>query len=444
MAHSYPADLAEFVRSRWPETTSLVREYCEITAEAEALPAPAVLTRILSICYQASLLREEERPVRFRLVLRAADAFPPPGGPPHGLHRLVFAEPRPLTQDELRRLAPAVDFYRGLIGADVREDGTPVIWGVVTTGPRWVQALNGGRQSFQRLPADLVVRVTSPGRIAACKGLLTLATLIGGRIVEPSLDIFDSEWLPAFFNDVRDEMLELHGIARANARSAWANLDPAVVHAIALHAVRRIVAMIRSSHHGGTLLILPPEGPDSLAALDGRISVKYAFGDEEPRRRFRTLLVALMNALAATHGPRDGEAPRTVGWNEYASVSDGGIALLDEALIELAHLIAGLAASDGAVVLDKRVELLGFGAEIAGDLPAVREVARSLDAEGTQKVRESVESVGQRHRSAYRLCNFVHDAIAIVVSQDGTVRFVKWHEGVVTYWDNVATSVLDV
>ena len=95
-------------------------------------------------------------------------------------------------------------------------------------------------------------------------------------------------------------------------------------------------------------------------------------------------------------------------------------------------------------MLDKRVELLGFGAEIGGDLPAVRSVARALDAEGETKVRESVESVGQRHRSAYRLCNFVHDALVIVVSQDGTVRFVKWHDGEVTYWDNVATSVLDV
>jgi hypothetical protein len=444
MAHAYPADLAEFVRARWHESTGLVQEYCEAAAENAALPEPAVLTRILSVCYQASLLREEERPVRFRLILRPADEFPAPGGPPHGLHRLVFAEPRPFTQDELRHLAPAIDFYRALVGIEVGPDLKPRIWGIVTTGPRWVQALHGGRQSFQRLPADLVVRVTSPGRVAACKGLLTLATLIGGRIVEPALDIFDTQWLPSFFDDVRDELMELHGIARANARAPWADLDPGVVHAIALHAVRRIVGMIRNSHHGGTLIILPPEGPDSLAALDGRISVKYAFGAEEPRRRFRTLVVALMNAIAAAHGPRHGEPPRTVGWEHYAAISDGGIALLDEALIELAHLIAGLAASDGAVVLDKRVELLGFGAEIAGDMPAVREVARAIDAEGELKALESVESVGQRHRSAYRLCNFVHDAIAIVVSQDGTVRFVKWHDGVVTYWDNVATSVLDV
>ena len=444
MAHSYPSELAEFLLEKWRTGSGLVQEYCEGAEHLDALPERRVLTRILSVCYQASLLREEERPVRFRLILRPPEEFPAPGGPPHGLHRLVFDEPRPLTQDELRRLAPAVDFYRGLLGCHVDADGNPYLWGIVTSGPRWVQALHGGRQSFQRLPPDLVVRVTSPGRIAVCKGLLTIATLIGGRIVEPSLDIFESRWLPSFFTDVRDELMELHRAAREQAGTRWATIDPGLVDAIALHAVRRIVGIVRNTHHGGTLLMLPPQGADSLAGLDGHVFVKYPFASEEPRRRFRTILLALLNAVAAAHGPRDGEPPRTVGWEQYASSSDGGMAQLDEALLELAHLIAGFAGADGAVVLDKRMELLGFGAEIGSDLPAVRSVARALDAEGTRKVVESVESVGQRHRSAYRLCNFAHEAVAIVVSQDGTVRFVKWFDGEVTYWDNVATSVLDV
>ena len=40
------------------------------------------------------------------------------------------------------------------------------------------------------------------------------------------------------------------------------------MHAIALHAVRRVVGIIRNGHHGGTLLILPPQGADSLAVWD--------------------------------------------------------------------------------------------------------------------------------------------------------------------------------
>ena len=94
------------------------------------------------------------------------------------------------------------------------------------------------------------------------------------------------------------------------------------------------------------------------------------------------------------------------------------------------------------VDLGHDVEDIAFGLGVLVAL--LRWLLRALDAEGTAKVRESVERDGTRHRSAYRLCNFVHEALAIVVSQDGTVRFVKWHEGEVTYWDHVSTSVLDV
>ena len=217
MPHSYPADLAEVVLRTWHDGSALTDEYCDAAHDHDGLPAPDVVETILSICYQASLLREEERAGPLPPDLADPRDFPAPAGPPHGVHRLVFDEPRPFSHDELRRLAPAVDFHRALIGARIGPRGL-MLWGLVTTGPRWVQALHGGRQSFQRLPANLVVRVTSPGRIAVCKGLLTLATLIGGRIVQPSLDIFDSTWLPAFFTGWRDELLELHGSARERAR----------------------------------------------------------------------------------------------------------------------------------------------------------------------------------------------------------------------------------
>ena len=43
--------------------------------------------------------------------------------------------------------------------------------------------------------------------------------------------------------------------------------------------------------------------------------------------------------------------------------------------------------------------------------------------------------MGTRHRSAYRLCNELRDVIAVVISQDGNVRFVKCKDEAVTYWD---------
>jgi len=271
---------------------------------------------------------------------------------------------------------------------------------MITTGPRWVQAMYGGRQRFQRLPANLVVRVTAPGRVAVCKGLVTLATLVGGRIVQPTLDVFDSTWLPATFAGWRDELRAQHREARERASTPWTELDPDVTRLIVQHSVRSVIGLMRNSHHGGTILFLPTEGDGSIGKLGGRVRPKYGFASEEPRRRFPTLIIALINALAAAQ-PTHPEG-RKVGWEEYVSSTDGDVAQIDEAIFELAHQVTGLAAVDGAVVLDKRFELLGFGAEIGGDLPAVRWVARALDAEGTAKMRESVERDGTRHRSAYR------------------------------------------
>jgi hypothetical protein len=74
------------------------------------LPDRSVLEHLISTCYQASLMKEEERPVMFRLILRDHQLFPPDDGPPIGLHRLQFAKMRPFTEYELCHLAPAADF----------------------------------------------------------------------------------------------------------------------------------------------------------------------------------------------------------------------------------------------------------------------------------------------------------------------------------------------
>ncbi len=67
--YSYPRDLARFVRDRWND----VRQ----TAEGGApLPDTTTLEDFCSACYQAGLLREEERPVIFRAILAAPVTVP--------------------------------------------------------------------------------------------------------------------------------------------------------------------------------------------------------------------------------------------------------------------------------------------------------------------------------------------------------------------------------
>jgi DNA integrity scanning protein DisA with diadenylate cyclase activity len=141
----------------------------------------------------------------------------------------------------------------------------------------------------------------------------------------------------------------------------------------------------------------------------------------------------VMSELARSHAGVPARDP--VGWDDYEASSDASLSLLDEAIFEVAHLIAGLTAVDGAVVMTQRFEVLGFGGEISGDLPAAETVARALDVEAEVTVEEAAEGVGTRHRSAYRLCRALSSVIAVVISQDGNVRFIGCKDDAVTYWD---------
>jgi hypothetical protein len=87
-----------------------------------------------------------------------------------------------------------------------------------------------------------------------------------------------------------------------------------------------------------------------------------------------------MNELARVH--QGSAAGQIVGWNEYENSDARQLIDLDEALFEAAHLVADLTRVDGAVVMTTGFDLLGFGGEIAGDLPAVPRVTRARDLAG--------------------------------------------------------------
>ena len=85
--------------------------------------------------------------------------------------------------------------------------------------------------------------------------------------------------------------------------------------------------------------------------------------------------------------------------------------------------MASLATVDGAVVMNRRFELLGFGGEITVAEP-VPQIHRAVDLEATETIAAMVDGEGTRHRSVYRLCQAVPDSLAFVVSQDGGITVV--------------------
>jgi hypothetical protein len=425
--YAYPPQLAQFLRPAW-----------EAAPDAPPLIGDAYLQRVLTVAYQASLMRDEDRAVRARIVVAPPGEFEALQGPPSGLHPLVFDEPVPYTPEDLRRLAVAAKYHRSLVGVrTLPEDGACAIWGMLQSGPGWIQLAQGGRGPAPAPPPSaLVVRVLGPGRLAVDRGPSTLAELRGGVVGGPGMDVFGSRWVPARFSATRAELARLHAEARARAEAAgerWADLAPDVIRLVSQAMVRRFLAAMVAAHHGGTVIVLPPESAEGAVRRGGPLRLKYAFEDGEPRRRYRRLVLGLMGAIARAGGAA---GLTLVDGQTYALLHDEDIASTRDAIFEMSQLIAALSEVDGAVVMTQRFELLGFGAEIVGDLPDVQRVARALDLEGLERTTEPMIADGTRHRSAYRLCSRIPDALVLIVSQDGGVRFVSMDRGEVTFWDH--------
>lgn len=436
---AYPHSVAGFILDQWQRQPGQSKGAPHLWNDQP--PSLESLERLITICYQASMLREELRPVTFRLILAEPSQFPCDQGPPDGLHCLRFSQTRPFNALEARRLSPAANFYRSLIGVCLDEKKEmPRIWGILHSGLRWLQNVHGGRGRPQTLPPALVLSVTGPGRVTFGFGSEVLARAESGLLIKQTLNVFESQWLRDTFEPVRNRLFEGHARARKKLGPNWPPLDPMLVRVISQHAIKRLISALRSAHHGATILLLPMEMSDEMGDLNRFIDLKYRFDEGEPRRRFPTLVARIMNRVAELNAGKT----EPVGWTEYALSNDETLTALDEAIFEMAYLVAGCAEIDGAVVLTQNFELLGFGGEISGELPGVVTVRRALDLEGDEGEEEFTESVGTRHRSAYRLSLAVPGAVAIVISQDGGVRFVKNRNGVVTYWDQASTTSLDV
>lgn len=414
-AYAYPADLVRYVEAHWPEETPLAI-------------APHRLDEALAAAFHASMMSEEARLTRFRMLLMPADRLPENGVPNQGALRLKFDHSRALQAEELRRLAPSVPFETSLIGVH-EEDGALRIWGIAHSGPAWLAPTWGGRSVVPNWTYDPIIHVTGPGQLAVrCAGKL-IGGLERGELVDSLMDVFESDWLPAMFAREREEVRREHAVSQSRSESPTA-VEHSLVGRIGQQMLRRVIQLVRNGHHGGMILVADTgtSAPEEAATIAG-LRLKFRFEQGEPSHRYRSLVLQILEAVAGA------TSKASVGWDDFADDSSHDLEKLEHAVFEWSRVVANLAFIDGAVVLDKRFGLLGFGAEVSAELPAPARVFRALDTEARSRRPDDIESVGTRHRAAYRFVNDHPSGLAIVISHDGGVSFVANRDGEVVIWE---------
>jgi len=273
LMHAYPAQLADFVLDNWPKDAPLNLSQRD-------------LRELMSTCFQASLVQEEGRHVRFRAVVagpqelarcRASDQW----------MTLGFDETRPFTTDEARRLSPAAPFQSAALGVGL-DAGRAFIWGVIQTGAHWLTPTWGGRQlalEAQRFP---VIQVMAPGRIVVYCGSQLIVSLERGFIEASTTDVFTSKWLPRLFREARKQVQ----LEAQRAATVEQHFDESLIGTVSQHMIRRVIFLIRNAHHGGLLLLVETSTGAACAAGTGPLKFKYAlsrdFDRDQSRARART------------------------------------------------------------------------------------------------------------------------------------------------------------
>ena len=347
-----------------------------------------------------------------------------------GFHLVRFTKRRLFAEQEIRRLGAATGFYRAMMAVEWCASRGFEISGLVHTGA-WSRDLTVAIDSLNHpMPDWLIVHVRGPGNLVVHRGSERLVTLLNGRVEGHGFDLFASSWLLERYRTVGE------GFSGEKARHSLESVHVRedLAEKIGIGFMRRVIREIRNSQHGGTIVFAPRSLIGKLLELRGPLRAKYRIDEACTASPFAVILTEVTRRLghfALAKGRT------SAGWQEYLEWYEEFPYTFSQRFVELALWLSDLTAVDGCLLLDHKFTVLGFGVEI--QVPSFEDemVYRALDIEAQHCVLESMESAGTRHRTAYRLCREYAECLAVVVSQDGAVKFVASHQDKVTYWNHL-------
>ena len=416
--HSYPDLLA---RQLWPTWVGQGNYRFGIdTRDA--------LARVLSVAYQASLLFEEGQQVSCRLALCPESDLDPAVLDPYSFRVSNLSSPRPFEEQEIRRLSPSATFYRTLMAVTWSERNGFRISALVNTG-EWSRDLHIDLPGMiHSIPEWLIIHIRGPGNLVIHLGSERLATLMNGRIEEHVFNVFSTSWMQQHLKGALDSATS------DLVQNSGVTFRPDLREMLDVSFFRRVIRVIRDRRLGGTLVIGPRTLADQLLERGGALRAKYRIEVDDSSPGYLSLVENIYQRLTVL-AIKKKEA--SVGRLEFLQWTEEFPYSFTNAWLDTAGLLADMAAVDGCLLLDPRFIALAYGVEIRVQGIENEIVYRALDLEATVTIPESAEHAGTRHRTAYRLCRDFPEFLAVVVSQDGAVRFIANHRGQVTYWSQL-------
>ncbi len=361
------------------------------------LPSFDQIKRVIEIAYLASLEREEDRPVRFALVV----VDPSIGNKTSAMKRppdylLHLETPLPMTVDSIVKLAPALDPGISAMAVGPAEDGEDMhIWGIFTFSspsssfaeiPMWVYGELAYRPDF------FTVYANNAGSLLIARHHSQIGRILNGEFIPATPSPFTVKSLGHYMMMcIRD-----HSLFKEHGDAYWR---------IYRDTIELLLTEASARGHGSIFILVEPGGYSSEYIV--------------PRFSFRERITPqhLLEELLR----EDLDVPTSIAARK--------------AVVDRVKFLAQLGTVDGAVLLTTELDLICFGATImAPPYPGTIITGPDGFGEGGGEVLDPTR-LGTRHNSAIAFAGAVKSSLAFVISQDGPARaFVQKDEHMLLYW----------
>lgn len=443
----YPSDIVDEVIKRWDIFQGRFRE-------KPPFPDKDTVRKILNVVYHASLLTEESRRVSLRVI------YLPQNLSEKQINNInidklpvKFAEPIRFDIGELLRIAPSVEANKSMIAicstnalSESESESQLIIWGILHLGSEWWRLVTGKESAAVCPPNCFTVSSYAPGNITVSSLGDVILRLQNGILLETQFDEISDGYIGQFFQDATDLLYK--DVCRKLKITKYSTEDDFNQH----HSHRyfqtweNLIKLTREHYHGATFIVLPMGMSDFRSYLSNKLSIKYnllslGIWDKlveecvSNYNYYKYLFHENSNKMINLKNSSPEDLNALISWEQKLKNDD-------ESIAEFADFVSSLSLVDGAVVLTKKFDVLGFGAEITIEGNIRDKVRKSKDSVGATYQEISVTSYGTRHRSAMRLCSILDDSMCFVISKDGPVRAIKTMNSEVYIWDNIDVGKL--
>ncbi len=427
-SNAYPADLAKKVFEKLADIKSIYKR-----------PPIEPLTTLFETLFFTSLKTEEGQFIKVTITL--IDPDNPDPGPPFN-HRAdrwratPFIRRIPFTTKNLVKLCRAADTWSSSLAVYYSEDSKVFIWGMIDQAIHYQTFLNHEEDSGPEQPGLFQTTITDIASILVIMDYQHIASLKHNTLTTYFVDIFRRGKIAATVKSISNTLLKevsrtfTEKEDKSNIKEWNEYLEDLIANSII-----RILLRIQSYHHGGALLITP--------IPDTEINIKYALEYNRLRLSIFNLLkqsfleYGVFQKVNRNYIDTDKDSMPVLLHLQNEVATDNKVDAKNE-LKGTIRFISSLSCVDGLILMDTRLNVVGFGAVITQkEMPKYVYVSSTsiLTSDTLSPVKPS--AFGTRHRSMFAYCWKNEGSLGFVVSQDGDVRAIMRVGDQLIMWENI-------